>query len=346
MRIRLARRSELFVPLLLLLPALLGRTREVAALAAACALGRLCTLCGAEGFRRAAAGEVSSRRTSGAWTGALLATFLLIAVFGLAAPSVWAWLLAAPPPRDVWRSLWVIGATLPLARLADEDLRAAGQGETAALSAFLRALLLTGAAFCGLDWMAGAAALSAFVAMGMAAAVGRAILSAPNAAAIVRMPAATLRALLYPLSGLLLLAGFWRRGAQGALAGYLLGLGLLQCAATPFRRDRAESAPLRLLLAVPAAAMSALSPLGAQWMAAAALAVFAALIGLAVYAAPTPRLLPTALLLIAACLLALFRPALAAWAAPLCALLSLLPLLPDAREMLLRLRARRRRPKR
>ena len=44
MRIRLARRSELFVPLLLLLPALLGRTREVAALAAACALGRLCTL--------------------------------------------------------------------------------------------------------------------------------------------------------------------------------------------------------------------------------------------------------------------------------------------------------------
>ena len=81
-------------------------------------------------------------------------------------------------------------------------------------------------------------------------------------------------------------------------------------------------------------------------MAAAALAVFAALIGLAVYAAPTPRLLPTALLLIAACLLALFRPALAAWAAPLCALLSLLPLLPDAREMLLRLRARRRRPKR
>ena len=85
MRIRLARRSELFVPLLLLLPALLGRTREVAALAAACALGRLCTLCGAEGFRRAAAGEVSLRRTSGAWTGALLATFLLIAVFGLAA---------------------------------------------------------------------------------------------------------------------------------------------------------------------------------------------------------------------------------------------------------------------
>ena len=226
------------------------------------------------------------------------------------------------------------------------SLRAAGQGETAALSAFLRALLLTGAAFCGLDWMAGAAALSAFVAMGMATAVGRAILSAPNAAAIVRMPAATPRALLYPLSGLLLLAGFWRRGAQGALAGYLLGLGLLQCAATPFRRDRAESAPLRLLLAVPAAALSALSPLGAQWMAAAALAVFAALIGLAVYAAPTPRLLPTALLLIAACLLALFRPALAAWAAPLCALLSLLPLLPDAREMLLRLRARRRRPKR
>ena len=50
MRMRLARRSELLTPLALLIPALAGREWEVAALAAACALGRLCTLCGAEGF--------------------------------------------------------------------------------------------------------------------------------------------------------------------------------------------------------------------------------------------------------------------------------------------------------
>ena len=346
MQMRLSRRSELLVPLALLLPALAGRAETAAAAAAACALGRLCTLCGAEGFRAAAAQEVSPGRVRGAWTGALLATLLLALAAYFYGPAVWAWLLAAPVARETWLALWLTGTALPLARLADEYLRAAGQGETAALSALLRAALLAGGAFCGFAWLAGAAAISALVAITLACAVGGNPFAAPNAAAVARQPAAALRALLYPLPGLLLLAGFWRRGAQGALAGYLLGLGLLQCAATAFRRDRAESAPLRLLLAVPAAALSALSPLGAQWMAAAALAVFAALIGLAVYAAPTPRLLPTALLLIAACLLALFRPALAAWAAPLCALLSLLPLLPDAREMLLRLRARRRRPKR
>ena len=55
MRMRLARRSELLTPLALLIPALAGREWEATALAAACALGRLCTLCGAEGFAGRAA---------------------------------------------------------------------------------------------------------------------------------------------------------------------------------------------------------------------------------------------------------------------------------------------------
>ena len=58
MRMRLSRRSELLVPLALLLPALAGRAETSAAAAAACTLGRLCTLCGAEGFRAAAAQEI------------------------------------------------------------------------------------------------------------------------------------------------------------------------------------------------------------------------------------------------------------------------------------------------
>ena len=55
MRMRLARRSELLTPLALLIPALAGREWEATALAAACALGRLCTLCGAESFAGRAA---------------------------------------------------------------------------------------------------------------------------------------------------------------------------------------------------------------------------------------------------------------------------------------------------
>ena len=113
MRMRLARRSELLTPLALLIPALAGREWEAAALAAACALGRLCTLCGAEGFRRAAAQEVSPSRVRGAWTGALLASLLLALAAYLYGPAVWTWLFAEPPQQGTWTALWCVGAALP-----------------------------------------------------------------------------------------------------------------------------------------------------------------------------------------------------------------------------------------
>ena len=342
MRMRLSRRSELFVPLALLLPALAGRARETAALAAAWALGDLCTLCGAKAFRAAAAQEIAPRRVRGAWTGALLTALLLSAAACGYGPALWTWLLAAPPDGELWRALWLTGAALPLARLADEHLRAAGQSETAALSAFLRAALLAGGLLCGLGWAAGAAALSAVVALILACAVGGRPAAAPNAAALRAAPAALWRALLYPLPGLLLLAGFWRRGAGWAVAGYLLGLALWDCAATPFRRARGESAPLRLLLVAPAAVLCALAPLlPAAAGSVAALTAFAAVAGLIAYAAPSPRGALSGLLLAASCLVFHLLPRFAIWAAPLCALLALAALLPDAREMRLRRRAAR-----
>ncbi len=342
-RMRLSRRAGLLVPLALLIPALAGRTRAAAALAAAWALGRLCTLCAAEAFRAAAAREVSPRRVRGAWTGALLATALLAAAAYFYVPAVWAWLKASPGAPAVWLPLWRVGAALSLARLADEHLRAAGQGETAALSALLRGALLAASAFCGPDWMAGAAGLAALVALALACGAGGTPFAIPNAAALPCLPGAALRALCYTVPALLLLAGLWRHGAQGATAGYLLGAALLDCAATPFRRDRSESAPLHMLLALPAAALCALSPLSAQIACAAALTAFAALAGLALYAAPSPRPLLTGLLLAAACLMPWLLPAVAPFAAPLLAALSLLTLIPDARTMLLARRAGRRR---
>ena len=344
MRMRLARRSELLTPLALLIPALAGREWEATALAAACALGRLCTLCGADGFRRAAAQEVSPSRVRGAWTGALLASLLLALAAYLYGPAVWTWLLAAPPQQGTWTALWCVGAALPLARLADEHLRAAGQGETALLSAFLRAVLLAASAFCGLAWMASAAALCALLAMTLACAVAGRPFAVPNAAAVARMPVAALRALLCPVPALLLLAGLKRYGSPWAVSGYLLATALYACAATPFRRDERESAPARLLFAVPAAVFCALAPFAAFARPLAALTAFAALTGLSVFAAFTPRALLSALLLLAACLLTWLLPAAAPFAAPLCALLALVALLPDMREALLRRRAARRKP--
>ena len=107
-------------------------------------------------------------------------------------------LYTSPPQQGTWTALWCVGAALPLARLADEHLRAAGQGETALLSAFLRAVLLAASAFCGLAWMAGAAALCALPAMTLACAVAGRPFAVPNAAAVARMPVAALRALLCP----------------------------------------------------------------------------------------------------------------------------------------------------
>ena len=313
MRMRLARRSELLTPLALLIPALAGREWEATALAAACALGRLCTLCGAEGFRRAAAQEVSPSRVRGAWTGALLASLLLALAAYLYGPAVWTWLFAEPPQQGTWTALWCVGAALPLARLADEHLRAAGQGGTALLSAFLRAVLLAASAFCGLAWMAGAAALCALLALTLACAVAGRPFAVPNAAAVARMPVAALRALLCPVPALLLLAGLWRYGSPWAASGYLLATALYACAATPFRRDERESAPARLLFAVPAAVFCALAPFAAFARPLAALTAFAALTGLSVFAAFAPRALLSALLLLAACLLTWLLPA----AAPL-----------------------------
>ena len=128
MRMRLSRRSELLVPLALLIPSLAGRPREAAVIAAASALGRLCTLHGAESFRAAAAQEISPARVRGAWTAALLTTLLFAAIALVAGPSVWTWLFAAPPPRETWLALWLTGASLAIACLGDEHLRAAGQG--------------------------------------------------------------------------------------------------------------------------------------------------------------------------------------------------------------------------
>ena len=97
MKRRLECPAELFVPLALLIPALAGQAGTVAAVAAACALGRLCTSCAAEAFRCAAAQEISPQRVRGAWSGALLATLTL---------SVAALSYVPARGRGCWRSHW------------------------------------------------------------------------------------------------------------------------------------------------------------------------------------------------------------------------------------------------
>ena len=205
-------------------------------------------------------------------------------------PRAWAWLLAKPLAQGTWLALWGIGTCLPIARLADGHLRAVGEGETAALSAFLRAILLAAGAFCGLQWAARAAAVAAVVALVLACTVGGSPLARPNAAAIACAPTAMWRALSYPLPALLLVAGFWQRGAGWAVAGYLLGMAAYTCVATPFRRQGRENASLHMALVVPAAIVCAAAPfMPAQTRAVAAHMAFAAPMGLAAYAGAALR---------------------------------------------------------
>ena len=333
MKRRLERPAELFVPLALLIPALAGQAGTVAAVAAACALGRLCTSCAAEAFRCAAAQEISPQRVRGAWSGALLATLTLSVAALSYVPRAWVWLLAKPLAQGTWLALWGIGTCLPIARLADGHLRAVGEGGTAALSAFLRAILLAAGAFCGLQWAAGAAAVAAAVALVLACTVGGSPLARPNAAAIACAPTAMWRALSYPLPALLLVAGFWQRGAGWAVAGYLLGMAAYTCVATPFRRQGRENASLHMVLVVPAAIVCAAAPfMPAQARAVAAHMAFAAPMGLAAYAGAALRTLAIGMLLAIAGLLPWLLPAHSAIAAPLCAALALYALQPDMRQ--------------
>lgn len=346
MRMRLLRRSELLVPLALLIPSLAGRPREAAVIAAASALGQLCTLHGAESFRAAAAQEISPARVRGAWTAALLTTLLFAAIALIAGPSVWTWLFAAPPPRETWLALWLTGASLAIARLGDEHLRAAGQGETAALSAFVRAALLTGSAFCSGGWIPGAAVLSALVALTLACAVAGRPFAMPNCALFRQTPVALWRALLSALPALLLLAGFWRRGAAWAAAGYLLGTALQTCAATPFRRVGRECAALHLLLGIPAAALCIAAPFAPSARSMAALVTFFAVTGWAIYAAFSARVLLAGLALTISSLTVWLSPPHSTIIAVVCAGLALLALAPDIHTMQLEQSAARKRARR
>lgn len=340
MRIRLTRTAELLLPGAMLLCALLGRAEQALMCLAACMLGRLCTLCGAEGVRRAAGEVVSPARLRGAWTGA--ASFAVVA--GIAAylwgDAAWTWLFSAPPDAQLWAAGCAVGLCEALARLSEEHMYCAGQCGSAALSAFVRSALLAGGVLSGAVWAAGAAALGLIASLAVALGAAGSPLARPNAAALRRMPMAALRALLFPVPGLLAAAGFARTSATWAAAGYLIALGAYQCAAAPLRRSREESHGARAMLVVPAALACAAAPfLGEGMRAVATLTTFAAALGIAVYVAPTARGAGMALCLAAACVL--LRLDYGPFIAPALAACALALLTPDVHEAILRARARR-----
>ena len=340
MRIQVSRRSELLIPLALLIPALLGRAEETAAVLTAYALARLCTLYGAEAFRRAAAQEIAPRRVRGAWTGTLLLCAATALIAWHWSGTAWEWLFAGEALPQSWTALRITGVALALARLNEEYLRAAGQGESAALCAFVRAILLTGGVLCGLAWAAGAAALGCSVSFALAWAVGGCPFAPPNTAAFKRTPIAALREFLYPIPALLLLAGFWGESAACALAGYLLGLAMFECAVGSFRRNRSESSALHIGLLIPAILLCAIAPyLPQETHALAALVTFSALMGMLVNAALTLRGVLSSAFLAISCLSIWFFANSAVLIAPLSAAFAAAMLFPDAQEVILQRRA-------
>lgn len=343
MRMRLSRRSELFLPLALLIPTALGRAREALMLATAWALMRLCTLCGAEAFGRAAAAELSARRVRSAWTGALLTSVVLGVAAWAAAPRAYEALFSRPPDATRMTQWLCAGWALAVEKLCEERLRADGQRGSAAVCALLCAALMSASLLCGgAAWQAGAALVALGVALTVALGVGEKALAAPNAAALLRAPLASVRALVYPLGGLVLVACALdveaaQAGAQEALAvaGYFLGLGAWKCAASTYRRTPQESPGARLGLFLPAALLCGVAPwLGARTAALflAAAAVCAALI----YTAGTRTWL-AALALSCSCAL-LWTPW--PWTAGAAALVTALTLAGDFRLCWLRRRAR------
>lgn len=352
MRERLSRRSELFLPLALLIPAWLGSAELATEVAVAYMQARLCTLCAAEAFQRAAAQEIDRRRVRGAWTAAFLTALPLLCAAWFRQKDMAGWWRGGPPASENGMAL-LAGAALALSRLNEEFLRANGQGGSAALSAFVRALLLAGGVCCGPIWAAGAAALGWAISLAVAAALGGNPLARPNAAALKQTPAAIIRLLPYAVAAEMLLIADYDGGAPWGTAAYLLGMALYGGAGTAFRRTEAESVPLRLGLIAPAAALAAISPLlPAPAAALSAQAGLAAFMGMIVYGAFTARGMLATLAAALACA-ASWLPARMyeapvwltpadTYAAPALAFVALALLWPDARRMFLTRRSRRR----
>jgi len=346
MRIRLTRRSESYLPLALILPALLGRGPGVLALLASYMLMWLSTLSAADAFRRVAANELSHRRVRAHASTALFLTLALSAAAWRWGPAAWTWLFAAPPGAREWNYLCAAGGLMALSRLNGEHLRARAQDASAELLDFLSAAMLSAALVSGeMLWLAAAAALGALLSSVIAVSVGGWPLGLPSGKLLLHAPVAAARSLLYPLPGLLLAAGFLRAGAPHAAEGYLLGLAAFGCARSTFRRTPDESAGLNLWLMLPAAALSAAAHWFPEARAAATLCSMAALCAMAVNAALSPRSLASMLLTAAACASLHLGTDWARWAGVGAAALTVAALLPDMRLVGLRRRARRRRKK-
>jgi len=346
MQMRLTRRSESYLPMALLLPALLGRAADVLALLAAYMLMRLATLAASDAFRRAAAGEVSNRRVRAHASTALFLTLALGAAAWRWGPVAWEWLFAAPPAAREWNYLSAAGGLMALSRFNGEHLRARAQDASAELLDFLSAAMLSAALVSGeMLWLAAAAALGALLSSVIAVSVGGWPLGLPSVRLLLHAPATAARSLLYPLPGLLLAAGFLRGGVPHAAGGYLLGLAAFGCAASTFRRTKDESAGLNLWLMLPAAAMSVAAFWFPEARAAATLLSMASLSAMAVNAALSPRTLAAMLLAAAACASLYLGADWARWAAVGTAALLTAALLPDMGRLRLQNRARRHRRK-
>ena len=256
---RLIRIPDAFIPASLLVAALLGQARN-AALFFACTLAlSLLSLFSGDALRIAFAAQPSLRGVRGSAKCALLMQLAALPIALLIAWPLGLLNNALTLPFLIAGTLYNIEHTFY------EYLYAMGDSASAALSRGLSSLLLlTGLCLSGGEaadfqphWLVGLSLLSAFIAALIALVSGSFAQGKINTKVIAASPRAAIQSLIYPalFAALVLLAGL-----KGVSAGLFCGLMVTSICRTPFRRTRAEAAPLNraLLIACAASAVTAL----------------------------------------------------------------------------------------
>lgn len=248
------------VPLALLAAALCGQTELAAWLAVFHLAANLASLAAPDAFSRAAARLLSTKKVMGS----LLIALLLTAI-GAGA------LIFADSRLNLFTpSLVAIGAVLTAIRCVEELFLSQGDLTSARLTDALTFIALTAGLLIPGDkplyCLAGTGATLALSGI-IAAGFSRRELPRPNLANLREIPAALLRTALYPAlcAGMLVFSPTdWHPTA--VVSGFLAGQILTESAKSTFRRDKFESAGLKIGVSVGILlSTAALAALGCIW---------------------------------------------------------------------------------
>lgn len=255
----MVRPSDGFLPLALLIVALLGRSEGADGLFMAVLFSRLFALATAPGLRQAFARQPSMRMARGS----VLAALMLQPLGALLAAGLELFSNGGAM-RTGFPCTLTAALLLNVEHIFYEYLVSAGEGHSAGMARFITALLTGGGLMLGsarsnagllpygLEWLLVGAAISAAVSAVIGLLIGGPLKGRLNGEVLNCAPLSMIQCFVYPLAHVVVmsLCRGWLGGARTS-APFFAGLMFYELWRTPFRRSAMEARPMnRVLIAV------------------------------------------------------------------------------------------------